>query len=312
MLARARLTSDVEIYDSAGTLLSRFALNFPEYTSAAQQGARGLPVGGLRRSTAGWRGAGAQHAARPAQHLRSAAGPLAHHHRARRLRLPHAAVHQRAVDATSTCSARRPTAAAPKVARRRRRLHPLRLGPHRDLHLRRHDAWPLDDATFDRVYQSRSRSGPGSRSSATRYNVYFANDRLFIYAIGYPIPGVFDHLVRLAELTTLAAAGYVLILLVNALFSLACARRARRPAGRSCARSAPASIASCFWRSSLAVDRPGPHAGVRHPGVFRGFAARRHHRPKPPARPPSRSASSKNPTRSCAAATNRLPWPATT
>src|SRR5207237_6632166 len=36
VLARARLTSDVELYDADGALVSRFALNFPEYTGAPQ------------------------------------------------------------------------------------------------------------------------------------------------------------------------------------------------------------------------------------------------------------------------------------
>src|SRR6185503_16157697 len=36
VLARDRLTSDLEIYDDKGCLVSRFGLNFPEYTGAAQ------------------------------------------------------------------------------------------------------------------------------------------------------------------------------------------------------------------------------------------------------------------------------------
>ena len=36
-LARARLTSAIELYDRDGDLVSRFALNFPEYTGSAQQ-----------------------------------------------------------------------------------------------------------------------------------------------------------------------------------------------------------------------------------------------------------------------------------
>ena len=53
-LARARLTSAVELYDRTGTLVSRFALNYPEY-SAATAGAAGgvrLRVGRVRRGGA--------------------------------------------------------------------------------------------------------------------------------------------------------------------------------------------------------------------------------------------------------------------
>ena len=40
-LARERLTSAVELYDATGTLVSRFALNFPEYTAVTQAGRAG-------------------------------------------------------------------------------------------------------------------------------------------------------------------------------------------------------------------------------------------------------------------------------
>ena len=42
--------------------------------------------------------------------------------------------------------------------------------------------------------------------------VYFLNDRAGIYALGYPVPSVFDHLARLSETTALAAVFFVLLL----------------------------------------------------------------------------------------------------
>ena len=102
------------------------------------------------------------------------------------------------------------------------------------------DTWPLDDATFARVYRSREPFWTVLRKGNTTYNVYFANDRQFIYALGYTVPGVFDHLVRLAELTTLAAAGYVLVLIGNGLFTAL--SRARPRTGRSLLREIRASF----------------------------------------------------------------------
>ena len=74
----------------------------------------------------------------------------------------------------------------------------------------------------------------------TRSHVYLTNDRQFIYAIGYTVPGVFEHLVRLAELTTLAAVGYVLVLFGNAVFARIA--RARPQSGRALLREIRASF----------------------------------------------------------------------
>ena len=101
-------------------------------------------------------------------------------------------------------------------------------------------AWPLDQATFARVYGTREPFWTVLRKNDSNYNVYFANDRLFIYALGYARPDVFDHFVRLAELTTLAAVGYVLILIGAALFSLVA--RQRPQTGRALLREIRASF----------------------------------------------------------------------
>jgi len=102
------------------------------------------------------------------------------------------------------------------------------------------DAWPLDDQTFKRVYASRTPFWTVIGKGKTRDRVYFTNDRQFIYAIGYQIPGVFDHFVRIAELTTLAAVGYVLILLGSAAFSRLA--RVRPRTGRALLREIRASF----------------------------------------------------------------------
>ena len=60
---------------------------------------------------------------------------------------------------------------------------------------------------------------------------------------------LFDHLVHLAELTTLGGAAFVLVLIGTAHVHARRARSARASAARCCARSAPASTASCSSRS---------------------------------------------------------------
>jgi len=57
--------------------------------------------------------------------------------------------------------------------------------------------------------------------------VFVSNDRNGIYAIGYPALTVFDRLVHLAELTTLAASAYVVVLFVSAAFTRIARERPR-------------------------------------------------------------------------------------
>jgi signal transduction histidine kinase len=102
-------------------------------------------------------------------------------------------------------------------------------------------AWPISDALFARLYDpARKPFWDSVTSGGRRYNVYFSNDRVFIYAIGYPSLTVFDHLVHLAELTTLSGLCYVLVLLATALFTRVA--RARPRLGRALLREIRASF----------------------------------------------------------------------
>lgn len=79
-------------------------------------------------------------------------------------------------------------------------------------------AWPLDDAVFARIEDSRMPLWTELSRGDTRYAVYMLNDRGGIYALGFPIPSALDHLVNLAEITVLAGATYLLLLAATALF----------------------------------------------------------------------------------------------
>jgi signal transduction histidine kinase len=240
-LARSRLTSDLEIYDDKGRLDGRrFALNFPEYTNAAQTPERlgscewevfgeALLFGGAqeRRQLHAQRSVCAD--GRP---IASLIVHVVFDYRA----LPFIRSQSAYFDAFSTSST----------------TNPLDGPPAGDVDFTVYgwgltaiyssgpDAWPLDEVTFARVYKSREPFWTVLRKGDQAFNVYFANDRQFIYALGYAIPGVFDHLVRLAELTTLAAAGYVLVLIGNAAFTRLA--RARSLSGRSLLREIRASF----------------------------------------------------------------------
>jgi signal transduction histidine kinase len=237
VLARARLTSDIELYDREGALVSRFALNFPEYTNAPQRApaaddcswhvfGEAQPFGSQERNML--------HAERRVCENGSAVGSI----------VVHVVFDYRTLPFLTSQSA--------YIEVFRQSGGGIEGTPAGDvdftvygwgltaIYTSGRSAWPLDEATFARVYRSRVPFWTVLRKENTTYNVYFANDRLFIYALGYARPELFDHLVRLAELTTLAAAGYVVILIGAAIFSRV--TRQRPQTGRALLREIRASF----------------------------------------------------------------------
>jgi signal transduction histidine kinase len=243
VLGRERLTSDLEIYDERGALEGRrFALNFPEYAGDTQTPERlrscawetvgeALLFGGSQeRNTL--------HAQRSVCVAGRPIATLVVHVVFDYRTLPFIRSQSAYYDAFSSSSSSNPLD-GPPAGDVEFTVYGWGLtaiyssGP---------DAWPLDDDTFRSVYRSPSREPFWTvlYKGDQPYQVYLANDRQFIYALGYAIPGVFDHLVRLAELTTLAAAAYVLILLGYAVFTRIARARART--GRSLLREIRASF----------------------------------------------------------------------
>ncbi|HEX4566512.1 MAG TPA: HAMP domain-containing sensor histidine kinase [Vicinamibacterales bacterium] len=222
VLARERLTSDVEIYDATGVLVPNpFALNFPSYAVAVQK------LDALPRCDR-WETSGEAPAVGVAQDrnmLRAQRG-VCRNGVVRGAIVVHVALDYRTLpfitspsgyfDVFSASGSRAPIEGAPAGD-----VDVVIYGwGLTAIYMSANDAWPLDQETFHRIYTSaRTPFWTVLSKGKTRDRVYFTNDRQFIYAIGYPIPGVFDHFVRIAELTTLAAVGYVLILLGSAAFS---------------------------------------------------------------------------------------------
>ena len=90
-------------------------------------------------------------------------------------------------------------------------------------------AWPIssDLLVAPSTAPATGRSGQVVQRGDRAYRVLFLNDRAGIYALGYPVPRVVDHLVALAEIVTLAGVAYVALLLVSGV--VARARRVPRP-----------------------------------------------------------------------------------
>jgi signal transduction histidine kinase len=88
----------------------------------------------------------------------------------------------------------------------------------------RETAWPLDDAVFSLVEQSRDPVWARLQRNGEPFDVFLMNDRGGIYALGFPAVSTLGHLVNLAELTTMGVAAFVGVAAIAGLFGLAARR----------------------------------------------------------------------------------------
>jgi signal transduction histidine kinase len=247
-LARARLTSAVELYNAEGVLVSRFALNLPEYSGTPQVPqveaaspcqwdvfGEAAPFGAEERRML--------HAARqvcttaapdaPAQPVGTVVVHVLFDYRTLPFITPQNPYFQVFQPAESDAPREGTTGSELDAA-----IYGWGLGA---IYSSPHATWSIGDDLFRRIYDPARRPfWTTIRTGDGRYHVYFANDRVFIYAIGYRALTLFDHLVHLAELTTLSGALYVLVLLGTALFTRVA--RARPRLGRALLREIRASF----------------------------------------------------------------------
>ena len=69
-------------------------------------------------------------------------------------------------------------------------------------------SWTIDDALFERIYASREPFWTTLQAGGRMSDVYISNNRAGIYVLGYPVLTRFDHLIRLAEIVALAGAAF--------------------------------------------------------------------------------------------------------
>jgi signal transduction histidine kinase len=240
VLARERLTSAVELYDETGALVSRFALNVPEYT-----------IPGLQTTpSCEWIVFG-EVASFGAEERRML-------HAERRIcvpeddgrLVPRGGIILHVVFEYETL---------PFISSQNPYLEVFRGGPDFDegtpaghvevaiygwglapLYTSGRAAWPITDEIFQELYRSRDPFWVDVRNGGSRHRVYFSNDRERIFAIGYPVPTLFDHFVHLAELTTFSGVAFVLVLLGTAVYTRMA--RARPRVGRALLREIRASF----------------------------------------------------------------------
>ncbi len=248
-LALLRLTSAVELYGAQGGLVSRFALNFPEY--------EGIPQGWIS-GTCDWEifgeaapfGSEERRVLHGDRALCTPAHPHAPGSAARGSVVVHLALDYQALPFISP---RNPYAellrgrASPLADRQVGRdvelviygwgLQPIfTSGP---------SAWLLDEDLFARVYASREPLWTTRAKSGRDYEVYVTNNRAGIYALGYPAFGLFAHLVRLVEIV--AFVGVVCLVFFLIVVGAAPWAAARQRFGRALLRE----VRTSFYRRLL-------------------------------------------------------------
>ena len=215
-LAAFRLTSAVELYTPSGALVSRFALNVPEYVPTAPRQTLGCawevfgeasPFGAQER-----RMLHAQRAVCPAG-TAGVSGSIVVHVMLDYRVLPFIESENPYVELF-----RQGPTQTENASRHEIELVVYGWGLRQPIFASGRDAWPIDDTTFDRISASREPFWTTLAKHGDVHHVYFTNDRAGIYALGYPRRGLFDTFVLIAEIATLVGLGFAALLAVHALF----------------------------------------------------------------------------------------------
>ena len=260
-LKDSRLTSAIELYAANGRLVSRFALNFPEY-GVAPHSATGCRWVVFEEVS--------QFAASERPVLRASRGICA-----ARDHLVGAVVVRVMLDYRTLpfLSSQRPSFESLRPEGQTQ----LENDPGRGVEFTVYGwsrapistlasgVWPLPDATFARLVQSRQPFWETlTRADGKAYRVYFLNDRGGIYALGYPVMTTFGHLVSLAELIFLTGVLWAVLLGGGTLFN---ALTSRTPAsGRALLREVRSSFYRKLWLAFV--------GGAVVPVVILAFATR--------------------------------------
>jgi signal transduction histidine kinase len=112
-------------------------------------------------------------------------------------------------------------------------------------------AWPLDETLLALIAQSRSPFWTTMSDGEHEYSTYMQNDRVGIYVIGYPVITRMDHLINLAELSTLVGLTYVALLTL--VWSVSALGGATASSGRALLREVRASFYRKLFLAFLAA-----------------------------------------------------------
>jgi signal transduction histidine kinase len=220
-LARYPVTSSVEVYGPDGGLLSRFAFNLPEDLSAVSRSDEVGCAWTVAEEVAPFFADERRvyHAGRALCSAAGTAGSVVVHAMLDYENLPFTAARAPYVELLQpTDAARGADAPGDDV---QYAVYGWSRTPY---YSSRETAWPLDDAVFSLVEQSRDPVWARLQRNGEPFDVFLMNDRGGIYALGFPAVSTLGHLVNLAELTTMGVAAFVGVAAIAGLFGLAARR----------------------------------------------------------------------------------------
>jgi signal transduction histidine kinase len=216
VLADDRLTSAVELYSPDGALVSRFALDFPEYGVAAQNWTvqscewetygETIPFGsGERRMLHAERALCAPVTTGPTGPRRPTGGVVVH------LMLDYPALPFISVRDPYAELLRAPDGRPPRGPADPDMVLVIYGWGRSPVFTSADRAWPLTDELFERIHRDGDRRPfwVTLPLGDTVYDIHFSNDRQGIYAIGYPTRAFLDDWIDVAELSTLVVVFFV-------------------------------------------------------------------------------------------------------
>lgn len=211
-LASRRLTSSIELYDSAGRMVSRFALNLPE-TAVDQAWQETACQWELFEEVSPFFAEERRllHAGRGVCVDGVVVGAIVVHVVLDYANLPFLAAQQPYVALVGSM----PRVPDPRLDEN---LALVVYGwSRRPLYTSGGDAWTLPAAVFERLTESREPFWTVATDGAVTSDVYLLSDRGTIYAIGYPRHSLLTHLANAAELIAVTAAFFAFLALARAI-----------------------------------------------------------------------------------------------
>ena len=221
VLSRDRVTSELELYGPDRALVSRFALNVPEFGSLYQSG------------ELIWQGKGCGWASF-AETARFGAGERRMLHAERGICAPdgtflgavvlHVIPDFRALPFVSSADPYFDVLRGPDPQRAGSRIAELQVVAYgwslQPVFTSGRIAWSIDPEIDQQLYASRTPFWADREAGdRRRFHVYFLNNRIGVYALGYPVPTALQHVTRLAEAAAVLVGLLVLYLFGGALIA---------------------------------------------------------------------------------------------